>query len=595
MTPNPHLERLRLLHPVRWRLAAGAACMLLTVMVQLAVPKAIAYFVDHVDALKHGAIPAAALLLMAGMIAIQAAASTLRFYLFDSSGHLVVTGIRRRLFDVLINQPVSFYDKHHVGELTSRMSADVQALNETMTTGLAGALRSLCVFVGGTAMLLHLSPSLSVVLLLFIPASLALSKLAGSSHREGARRIQGNLADSGKVAHEHFANVRLVHAFNQQAGALGKYVGATQRLLGVLLARSRLLALYQGVSSILLLTALLLTLWFGAHLIGQGKLSVGELTAFVIYSSMATQAAGAVSEFWSAWMRTLGATDRIFDILRTYRAPPPAQHHPAPAGQIAFKDVVFCYPERAQTAALKGISLTIAPGEKVALVGASGAGKSTIASLILGHYQPTAGNLLFDNVDAAALGLAHIRRHIAVVEQEPSLFSGSIADNIAFAVPERTVPLAEVMAAASQANAHDFIAAFPDGYDTVVGERGLQLSGGQKQRIAIARALLRDPRILILDEATSALDSASEQLVQGALDILMQGRTTIIIAHRFSTIMKADRILVMDQGAIGQQGSHEQLLQQQDGPYFHLMRNQLAPLTPHCAAPAGAAPNLQSA
>ena len=572
---SAHLERLRLLHPVRWRVAAGLTCLVLSVLIQLAFPKAIAYFIDHIDALARSGIPGEMVALMAGAVLLQAIASTLRFYLLDSSGHLVITRLRQRLFDVLINQPVSFFDKHHVGELTSRMSADVQGLNESLTMGAANVMRSVCVFVIATAMALSLSPSLSLVLLLFVPASIYMGKRAGASYRAGGREIQNALAASSKVAHEHFSHVRLVQAYNQQGGALAKYTAGTQRLLDVLLIRTRSLAIQRGVSSLLLLAALLATLLLGAHLIGQGKLSVGDLTAFVIYSSLASQSADAISEFWSSWMRTIGATDRIFELLRAQRAPAPPPKHPALTGRIVFQDVVFAYPERTRAPALKAINLAIAPGQTVALVGASGAGKSTIASLILGLYQPDAGRLLFDHLDAAALDVAHLRSQMAIVEQEPSLFSGSIAENIAFALPGRDVPLAEVMAAARQAHAHDFITAFPDGYDTLVGERGVQLSGGQKQRIAIARALLRDPAILILDEATSALDSANEKLVQQALDTLMEGRTTIVIAHRISTIIKADRIFVMDQGVIAQQGNHAQLLLQEEGPYYQLMRHQL--------------------
>jgi len=575
MTANPHLERLRLLSPVRWRIAAGLACLVLAVGVQLAFPKAISWFIDNIGQLKGGGIPAGVMLLMLAVIVAHALVSTLRYYLFQSSGLLIVTNIRRRLFNVLINQPVGFYDKHHVGELTGRLSSDVQALHETLTMSAAGALSSLCVFVGGIAMLLQLSPSLSLPLLLFVPVSLYLGKLSGASYRTRARAVQASLADSSKVAHEHFANVRLVHAFNQQAGALAKYVGATAHLLTVSLASARLLSVFKGAISLLVMLALLVTLWFGAHLISQGKLTVGELTAFVIYASMVTEAASSISEFWNSWMRTLGATDRIFEILATHKEPAAAGRHAPLAGDIAFEDVVFSYPERPDAVALRKVAFRIGKGEKVALVGSSGAGKSTIASLILGHYQPGSGRLLFDNVDARALGVASIRSAMAIVEQEPSLFSGTIAENIAFAVPGRDVPLAEVMEAARQANAHDFIAGFPQGYDTVVGERGVQLSGGQKQRIAIARAMLRDPKILILDEATSALDSASELLVQRALDRLMEGRTTIIIAHRFSTIVKADRILVIADGAVRQQGTHEQLLRQRDGLYFHLMQHQL--------------------
>jgi len=580
---EPHLERLRLVYPVRWRVAAGLACMVLAVGLQLAIPQGIAHAIDNLERFKDGGLPAHLVLAMLAVVALFAAASMARFYLMHTAGYRIVTGVRRRLFDTIVNQPIAFHDRHHVGELTSRLGADVLALHESLTLGSAQMLRSLTLFLGGLAMLLHISPILSLPLALFIPASLVLGKRSGASYRERSREVQSSLADSGKVAQEYFGNVRLVQAFNQQAGASARYAQAANRLLQVSNANAGLMALFQGLLSILTLAALACTVVLGIRLIGQGALSVGELTAFIIYASMVTDAAGAVAEFWNSWMRTLGATDRIFALLRgAVPESEPASSNDSDhagrrlAGSIALRGVTFAYPERPGATALAGVDLDIAAGEKVALVGPSGAGKSTVASLILGHYLPDAGRLLFDGIDAATLGARAIRRHIAIVEQEPSLFSGTIAENIAFALPERAATHDEVVAAARQAHAHDFIAAFPQGYETVVGERGVQLSGGQKQRIAIARALLRDPVILILDEATSALDATGERLVQSALDTLMRGRTTIIIAHRFSTIAKADRIVVMDGGALRQQGTHGELMRETDGLYATLVRGQVA-------------------
>lgn len=571
----PHLERLRLLRPVRGRLAAGLLCMGASVLIQLGFPRAIAWFIDHAPQLQRTGVPPHLVLAMLGAALLLALVSALRFYLFQSASQNIVTRLRRQLFDVLIRQPIGFFDRHHVGELTSRLHGDVMSLHESLTIGAANVLRSLCVFGGGVAMLVSLSPLLSLPLALFIPVSLYLGKRSGNSYRLRAREVQSSLADSGKVAQEHFANVRLVHAFNQQALASKRYGMATGRALVAALSNARLLALYQGLMSLLLYLALISTLCFGAWLIGQGQLSVGELTAFIIYATMVTESANALTEFWGSWMRTLGATDRIFELLRMVPAPEGGAQPPALSGRIAFEDVGFRYPQRPAQAALNGVSLDIAPGETVALVGHSGAGKSTIANLLLGHYAPAEGRILFDGFDAAALAPAALRRHVALVEQEPSLFSGTIADNIRFAVPEREVTQAEIEAAARHAQAHDFIRTFPDGYATVVGERGVQLSGGQKQRIAIARAMLRDPAILILDEATSALDAASETLVQTGLDKLMEGRTTIVIAHRLSTIVNADRIVVLAGGRVCQQGRHAELLGETDGPYAELMRHQL--------------------
>jgi ATP-binding cassette subfamily B protein len=584
MTIAPaHLQRLRLLRPFAWRLSAGLLCMMLTVLAQLAYPQALSYFIDHLrsqSATADWQLPLALAALL--LLTVQAAAATLRYYLFDSAGHLIVARIRQQLHAVLIGQEIAFFDRHHAGELSSRLSADVETLHETLTMGVALSLRSVCVLVGAIVLLLTISHLLSAVLLLCLPASLWLGKRAGRDYRIRAAEKQDSLAECAKVAHEHFSHVRVVHAFGQQHTVQRRYGAAIGRALSISLDTSRLIALYRGAGSVVLYLALLVTLWLGAHLIGQGKLSVGDLAAFVLYGSMVTDSAGAISDFWAAWMRALGATDRIFKLIGGVEsaAPPPATPMPL-AGKIELRGVSFRYPERPQVLALNDINLTIAAGEKVAMVGASGAGKSTIASLILGFYAPERGALLFDGRPVTLDQRAALRANMAIVEQEPSLLSGSIADNIAFAVPERTVTREEIVASAKLAYADDFISAFPQGYDTLVGERGVQLSGGQKQRIAIARALLRDPRILLLDEATSALDAASERQVQQALERLMAGRTTLIIAHRFSTIVHADRVLVLEGGRLVQQGRHQELLDEAEGLYSRLIRDQL-----HTPAPA---------
>jgi ATP-binding cassette subfamily B protein len=568
---NHHL--FALLWHFRHRLLLGLLLMTLTVLIQLALPKALAYFIDHIRQPDPAVLNQLALLMLL-VVLLQAAAGAARYYIFESTGYMLVTQVRRQLYSAMLAQRVAFFDKHHVGELTSRLAADVEVLHDTLTMGMALSLRSALVFIGALVMLLSISWSLSLVLLLFVPLALGLGHWAGRQIRTRSEHMQSAQADCSKVAQEYFSHIKLVKAFNQHHYARDKYRQVSQQSLDISLGNTRIFAGFQGLSLFITFLALLATLWFGAGLIGNGVLSTGELTSFVLYAGMLASSGGTISDFWSEWMRTLGATRQIFRLIDET---PAAQTGSIPAlsGQLCFENVSFVYPQRPGQQALSQLSFSIQPGSTVALAGASGAGKSTIVNLLLGFYLPSEGKVCFDGQPLPTLDIKALRRQMAVVEQEPSLFCGSIFENIAFAVPERQVTLAEVQAAAQQACADDFIRSFPAGYHTQVGEQGMQLSGGQKQRIAIARALLRDPKILILDEATSALDADSERQVQKALEVLMQGRTTIIIAHRFSTITKADQVLVLEQGQLLQQGSPQQLLLQQDGRFYQLMKNQL--------------------
>lgn len=567
-----------LLWQFRWRLACGLALMVLTVVFQLALPKGLAYFIDHLST------PDAALLnklasLMLVVVILQAAAMAGRYYVFESTGYMLVHQVRKQLYQSMLSKPVAFFDKHHVGELNSRLSSDVEALHETLTMGLAIFLRATLLFLGSLLMMLSISVSLALVLILLIPISLVLAHWIGKEFRVRSGQKQDALAACGKTAQEYLSHIRLVKAFNQQSYANKSYNDVNQSSLDISLANTALFARFQSGSLLLTFGALLLTLWLGAGQIGSGAISTGDLTSFVLYAGMLSMSASTLSDFWGQWMRTIGATSNIFSLMDEVGSAVDSTGVEQPSlqldGSVAFRDLGFCYPERPEHNALQHLSFSIQPGEKVALVGPSGAGKSTVVALLLGFYQPQQGQIFFGNTPFSALDPLLVRQQMAVVEQEPSLFSGSIYENIAFAVSERTVSQDEVFRAALLACADDFIRSFPLGYQTPVGEHGMQLSGGQKQRIAIARAILRDPKILILDEATSALDAASEQLVQQALDYLMQGRTTLIIAHRFSTITRADRVLVLEQGSLVQQGKPSQLSAQQEGAFYRLMSLQL--------------------
>jgi ATP-binding cassette subfamily B protein len=576
MTVNKqtYLKRAALFKEFVPRLAFGMLIMLLTVLLQLAFPKLVAYFIDNVQLEQTFTWYLNLGLILIAVLLFQAMTTSLRYYLFETAGLKMVMKIRRVLHQALVAQNIAFYDKHNIGELTNRLSCDVEMLQESLTMGAALCIRSLLIAVGATIILLSISPLLSLMLLIFIPLSLYMGKWIGDNIRHRSRNIQQHLANCGKIAHEHLANIRLVHSFNSQSKANQAYSAQANATLGTSVE-----CIFRGVSSLILYFALLVILALGANLIHSGSMSIGELTSFILYAAMVTTSAGVISDFWSDWMRAIGATERVFEIIDTLpdtdvpQSSQQSQAHRSFDGNIRFESVSFSYPERPLEQALKEITFSIKTGEKIALIGHSGAGKSTIARLLLGFYPTQSGRICIDNQALDDIPPALLRHNIAIVEQEPALFCCSIFDNIAYAAEEASVE--QVIAAAKLANADDFIKKFPNGYNTLVGDRGVQLSGGQKQRIAIARALLRDPKILILDEATSALDANSESLVQLALDNLMEGRTTIMIAHRYSTIAKADRVLVLAQGEILEQGSHLELRRKPNSQYNQLMKHQL--------------------
>ena len=577
---NNHI-RLALIKPYIGRMSLGLLFMAIAIFIQLSLPWAIAYFIDNVSGQQDTAWLTRAASLMLILFIIYCLATALRYYLFESTGTLLVMSIRRQLHRAIIDHPISFFDTHKVGELSSRLSSDVEAIKASLSMGLAIGLRSILTCVGGTVMLLTTSVQLTLIVLLVIPVSIKLAKWLGYKTRKQSKAVQDSMANSLQLAQENFANVRLVHAFNQQHKSNQKYNLACQQAQQHTLTNARLFSLFQGLSTFITYSLILVTLWIGAQLIATGAISVGELTSFVIYAGMVAAAASNLSGFWGEWMRAVGATQRVFDMLN-YK---PTRAHQTvqqtanslylSKGELSFEQVNFNYPGRANETALEQFNLDIKSGEKIAIVGPSGAGKSTVAKLLLGFYCPNSGTIKFDGIDAQRYPIENIRETIATVEQEPTLFNGTILENIGYTFKNPEQHIEQIQAAAKLANAEDFINEFKDGYQTMVGERGAQLSGGQKQRIAIARALIKNPKILILDEATSALDAQSEQQVQLALENLMKGRTTIMIAHRYSTIATADKLVVMQDGKIAQFGTHEQLFSDKSGLYFQLMTNQI--------------------
>lgn len=499
------------------------------------------------------------ILLMVGLFGLIAIASMVGNYFTNYAGERMVTDLRRQLYAHLQTLSLRFFAEQRSGNLVSRLTGDVAAIRRMLTTDLVRLMRHVLTIAGGIAVMVALNWRLTLFIVICTPVivliALAISRLA----RRGGRRVQDEIAETASIATETFQNMRSVKSFGREEYENQRYGTALQRVLAAALRQARVHALLNPLVDFLFLITIALILWYGGHEVVAGRLTGGELVAFLVYAAVVGQMFAELAAMAAQYQETLGATERVFELLDTQ---PDVQDAPDAItlerieGHITFEHVFFTYDDRQPV--LHDICLDIAPGEIVALVGPSGAGKSTLFNLIPRFYDVTAGAVRIDGRDVRRVTQASLRAQIAIVPQETLLFSGSIRENILYGRLDASKE--ELIAAARAANAHDFIAALPDGYDTLVGERGVRLSGGQRQRVAIARAILKDPRVLLLDEATSALDNESEHLVQEALERLMQGRTTVIIAHRLSTIRIAHRIAVLEGGQIVELGTHDELM-----------------------------------
>jgi ABC transporter fused permease/ATP-binding protein len=509
------------------------------------------------------------------LLGVQAALSFVQSLWFVEVSERSLADLRRDTYSRLVRLPMAFHAQRRVGELASRLSADLTQILDTIVSAVPHLLRQSVFFAGGIVLIGLTSLRLTLVMLGTFPVLIAVAVVFGRAIRRHSRQAQDRLAESNVIVEETLQGIASVKAFTNEGHEEQRYRTSLTGYLTVVLRVAR----YRGafVSFILcaLLGAVVLVLWYGARLVQAGDLSAGALTSFMLYTLFVAGAMGSFAEMFSQLQRTLGATQRVRELLREeteIAEVVPSAPGPRLRGDIAFEHVAFRYPSRPEVEVLHDVGLRVQPGQRVALVGPSGAGKSTIAALMLRFYEPEKGRILLDGRDARSYDLHELRRQMAIVPQDVVLFGGTIAENIEYGRPGASED--EIVAAARQANADEFIRSFPDGYRTRVGERGVQLSGGQRQRVAIARAILRDPAILILDEATSSLDSASESLVLQALDRLLQGRTSLIIAHRLSTVRTADHIVVIKEGRTVETGTHEQLLQQ-DGLYRTLSLLQL--------------------
>ena len=545
----------------RGRAFAALAALLVAALATLAVPLAVRRMIDFGFTREGLNLIDSYFAVMIAVAGVLAVASATRYYLVITLGERIVADLRSAVFNHLTSLSVSYFDQTKTGELLSRLTADTTQIKSAVGSSVSVALRNIVLFVGATTMMVITSPRLSFFVLIAIPAIVLPLYGFGRAIRQRGRAAQDTLADASAYAGELLGGVRTLQAFTNEGLARGRFAAAVERAFEAAKSATGARAVLTAVAIFMVFGSVVLVLWVGAQDVISGDITPGRLSQFVLYAVFAASGLGQLSEVWGELSQASGAAERLFEIMNVkpqIQSPERPVALPEPArGEIAFDNVRFAYPTRPETPVLDGVSLRVRPGEKVAIVGPSGAGKSTIFHLILRFYDPVSGTVSFDRVPIADLDPLALRRHIALVPQDTVIFAASIADNIRFGRPEASD--ADVKHAAELALASEFINRLPQGFETPVGERGVTLSGGQRQRIAIARAILRDAPLLLLDEATSSLDAESETLVQAALERLMAERTTLVIAHRLATVLSCDRILVMDQGRIVEEGTHERL------------------------------------
>jgi ABC-type multidrug transport system fused ATPase/permease subunit len=562
----------RYIKPFQGEYYIGIFFLLGSSLASLAFPKLLGDLVNsgNKEAAAHSLNEIA--LLLGLVLLIQSVFSYFRIVLFVNVTEKTLAFLRQDTYKHLIKLPLRFFDQRRVGELNSRISADIILLQETLTTTLAEFIRQIIIIIGGIALLAITSMKLTLFMLAVLPGIMILARFFGKFIRKFSKEVQGQVAESNTIVEETLQGIQSVKSYTNEYFEIARYRKKTEEIAEVGIKSGRYKGAFSAFIVFGLFGALVAVIWKGSSLLATGELIAGDLFSFVIYSAFVGGTIGGLATVYTSIQKFIGATEDLFAIFREQEEDiqeiTELPENEELKGAITFSDLTFAYPSRPAENVLRNISVNIEANQMVALVGASGAGKSTIASLLLRLHDPVSGAILFDGKDNREFSLSALRSQIALVPQDIFLFGGTIRENIAYGRP--TASDEEILDAAQKANALEFIDRFPEKMETLVGERGTQLSGGQRQRIAIARAVLKNPKILILDEATSSLDSESERLVQDALEKLMKGRTSVVIAHRLSTVRKADQILVLDHGKLIEKGSHSELIQVTDGIYRNL-------------------------
>ncbi|XP_018605150.2 ATP-binding cassette sub-family B member 10, mitochondrial [Scleropages formosus] len=577
------LRRLmELARPQRWRLTAALCFLVVSSTVTMSAPFFLGKVIDTIymtpgDDFKTSLTSLCAML--SGVFLTGAAANAIRIYLIQTSGQQIVRKLRESLFSSILRQELGFFDKTRTGELINRLSADTARLGHSVTDNLSDGLRAVAQATAGVGMMFYVSPNLAAFVLMVVPPMTGLAVVYGRYLRSISKRTQDALAEATQLAEERIGNLRTVRAFGKELTEVEKYAEKVNYVFSLAKKEAVMQAGFYGLMGLNGNMMVLAVLYKGGLLMGSEHMTMGQLSSFLMYTFWVGVSVAGLSSFYSELMKGLGAGTRLWELLD--RKPEFSLTEGLELstdqlrGELAFRNVSFAYPTRKEAPIFQHLDLLVRAGSVMAVVGPSGSGKSTLVSLLLRLYDPDSGMITIDGHDVKDLSPYWLRRHIGTVSQEPILFSCSIAENIAYGAPDPSaITSQEIHHAARMANAYDFVQGFPNGFDTVVGEKGVLLSGGQKQRIAIARALLKNPKILLLDEATSALDAENELLVQEALERLMQNRTVLIIAHRLSTVQSADAVAVLDQGRVVECGQRAELLANSKGHFRRLMEKQ---------------------